>query len=50
METSPLPDIRSIISFWLSPCVPFVRDGLDKLKDYGFAGRNRTWSLDFSVF
>lgn len=50
METSLLPDIRSIISLSLSPCVSFVRDSLDKLKDYAFARRNRTWSLDFSVF
>lgn len=47
VETSPLLHIRSIIFLVLSPYVPFVRNGLDKLNDYAFARGNGTRSLDF---
>lgn len=39
---------RHHVSYFL--CVSLVGDSLDKLKDCAFSRRNRTRSLDFSVF
>lgn len=39
---------RHHVNYFL--CVSLVGGSLDKLKDCAFSRRNRTWSLDFSVF